>query len=151
MAPESRAPHQLSFATVPTRAGLRYISSEVENLSPDEREQYDRNTLFYDVFWGKDSDHNDCIYAVGPAFRSSFRKLIRSGEFYVDGERVYPIEISNSMRASLLKIECESSNGRLLTFEHPSFRVTMLINQSSLADFEHTNALLTLSRNNDLA
>ena len=137
-------PVPVSFCVLPSRLAGRDVPQWITEDEPEARANFDTHTLFYDVFWT-----NGKVIAIGPPLQRPFRQFLKQAQLCLDGTPVSFTETSDAMRACRIEIEAPTQPS-LLQIHHPSASFHIPVGGDLTAKYAGSNALFTLSRNNDL-
>lgn len=113
---------------------------------PNFDEGYDFRTLVYGAF---EDAENDCICVLCPPLLN-FRALIDETEFQLDGIPVHPREILDLSRCTVLLFDRGSTLPNSISLTHRLFGGRVPVLPSLLGQFEDSNAIYAISKNNDL-
>lgn len=146
---------KLSSLSLPDSSDLRRDwPRRLEILDADFQTQYDRQTLFYDVFYDPDSAS---VKMIGPTFRKTLNAVLTQAVFKIDGtifaHKVYDV----GGRTSCVEINSgpltEDALDRVsVRLFHPKLpkQKGLKIRPSSIERFAGRNAMVAVSKNNRL-
>lgn len=118
---------------------------------PDFVAAFDQHTLFYDVFYDEEPG---LITLIGPSLRTQ-RRFFSRASFKVDGIKAEDVAVDLvSPRTGEVTFKSPSDDPKTLRLSHrlpPRMNVQVPINRSNHTKFQGKNALVAISKNNDLA
>ncbi|MEL6679710.1 MAG: hypothetical protein AAFQ51_13475 [Pseudomonadota bacterium] len=117
--------------------------------TPEFRDRYDRHTLVYDAFFDSEAG---CVRMVGPSLKPRLTQMMRGATFKVDGAARPHRLVHVSPRTGMIELDWVGEPPRMVRLFHPAlprFR-PVTVNGQELDRFAGKNALVAISKNNDL-
>ena len=133
--------------------GSRYLRPipKAKREDADFVASFDQHTLFYDVFFDEGSG---LITAIGPSLKLQ-RRFFNHALFKVDGVKAEDVKVNLiSPRTGEVTFKSPTDAPETLRLMHrapPKLNVQVPINRSNHRKFEGKNALVAISKNNDLS
>lgn len=127
---------------------IRGYTRDSQYINEDYTKEFDNSTIFYDVI-----QFHDKIILVGPPLRN-FMEVINSSKIIIDGELIndddkYFSDEDLTTRSFIKLKNADKKNKFKIVFSDGNIQ-SVKINQSVAAEYENSNVLMTLSKNNEI-
>ncbi|MEM1301380.1 MAG: hypothetical protein AAGH17_02260, partial [Pseudomonadota bacterium] len=130
----------LSSARVPSHIAERVPIIPPDLVTEEFLNDYDRDTLWYDIFW-----HNGRVIAVAPLL-VNFQEIIRTATIELDGRRVTP-RIKNKRRYSQIEFRCPTPPQEI-SLSYEGWRHRGPVNRAERDRYKGRNGWVALNKDN---